>query len=398
MPRSTDELVRALAGRLRAAAPEAEALRRRLHDRPELAHAEHETSRLVEARLGPPDARFGGTGLLYRVGPGARGVVARAELDALPIAERTATRDGGDTPAMHACGHDVHMAALVALVEAARDEPLPVPLWAVFQPSEEAYPSGADLLVRDGAVDGARAAVGCHVHPDVPWGTLAASPGAVNAACDNFRLRVSGSGGHVAYPHRTDDPVLALADIVTTLHARLPRRADPLHPVVLGIGELHAGQGPSIVPLEAHASGTLRTLVEADRAPLRAALQAIAEPVAAAHGCRADFEFTVGEPVLDNDERIVAAAGPLTAAAGLEAGPGFRSAGADDFAFLGSVAPLAMAYVGLAGAPGFTTRPLHHPEFLPPDAAVVQVALGLTVLYAAAVDACAAVTDSPENP
>lgn len=380
----------ALARRLRASAPDAEALRRRLHAHPELAHAEHETSRLLEARLGPPDARFGGTGLLYRVGSGEHGVVARAELDALPMGAC-----GGAVQAMHACGHDVHMAALAALVEAARDEDLPAPLWAVFQPSEEAYPSGAELLVRDGVVDGARAAVGCHVHPDVLWGTLAASPGAVNAACDNFELRVSGGGGHAAYPHLTEDPVLALADIITTLHARLPRRADPLHPVVLAIGELHAGQGPSIVPQEAHASGTLRTLVEADRAPLRAALKAIAEPVAAAHGCRAEIEVIVGEPVLDNDERIVAALGPPTAAAGLRAGAGFRSAGADDFAFLGSVAPLAMAYIGLAGGPGFTSRPLHHPEFLPPDAAVTHVALALTVLYAAAVEAS---IHSPEAP
>jgi amidohydrolase len=390
MPPSTEALVATLARRVRAGAPEAEALRRRLHDRAELAHAEHETSRLLEARLGPPDARFAGTGLLYRVGAGEHGVVVRAELDALPMGA-----PGGAVEVRHACGHDVHMAALTALVEAARDATLPAPLWAVFQPSEEAYPSGAELLVRDGAVAGARAAVGCHVHPEVPWGTLAASPGAVNAACDNFELRVSGSGGHAAYPHLTEDPVLALADIVTTLHARLPRRADPLHPAVLAIGELDAGQGPSIVPEHARASGTLRTLVEADRAPLREALTAIAEAVAAAHGCRAEVAVTAGEPVLDNDERIVAALGPPAAAAGLRTGVGFRSAGADDFAFLGAVAPIAMAYLGLAGGPGFSPRPLHHPEFLPPDAAVTHVALALAALYAAAVEA---LIHSPEAP
>jgi amidohydrolase len=372
MPPSTESLLAALLPAIDA--EPAVALRRALRAHPELAHAEHGTAQRIEAQLGPPDARFGTTGLVYRVGEGPGGVVVRAELDALP---------GPDGP-VHACGHDVHAAALAALVAATRAVPLPVPLWAVFQPSEEAYPSGAELLVRDGAVAGARAAVACHVHPGVPWGTLAASPGAVNAACDNFEITVRGRSGHAAYPHLTADPVLALAAVVTSLLATLPRRRDPLHPAVVAVGVLRAGAGPSSVPDAAIAEGTLRTLAAADRVPLREALRTVAEQTAAAHGCQAAVEITAGEPVLHNDARMVAALERMAPAAGFDAGAGFASCGSDDFAFVGEHVPIVMAYLGLEGAPGFAAHPLHHPAFAPPDAAVERTAQALAVLYAAA--------------
>ena len=372
MPPSTESAVRALVAALDGDA--AMELRRALRAHPELAHAEHGTARLIESHLGPPDARFGETGLVYRVGDGADGVVVRAELDALP---------GPDGP-VHACGHDVHMAALAALVRAARAAEPPVPLWAVFQPSEEAYPSGAEQLMRSGLVDGGRAAVACHVHPELPWRALAASPGPVNAACDNFQIEVTGRGGHAAYPHLTADPVLALAAVIVALHAGLPRRTDPLHPAVVAIGLVRAGEGPSIVPGTAVAVGTLRTLSSADRPPLREALRTIAKRTAAAHGCAAEVRLTAGEPVLCNDKGVVAASMALAPVAGLTPGIGFASCGSDDFAFLGAQLPVTMAYLGLAGAPDFEPRPLHHPDFTPPDAAVVPVAHALAVLHAAA--------------
>lgn len=398
MPPSTEHLLADLAAAARRATPAAEELRERLRACPETAHREHETAQAVEDRLGPPDARFAATGLVYRVGDGPGGVVARAELDALPLAAPDSPA-GAERQAAHACGHDVHMAGLSALVEAARAVRPAVPLWAVFQPSEEAYPSGAQLLADAGTVAGARAVVACHVHPDLPWDVLAASPGAVNAACDNVEIRMVGRGGHAAYPHRVADPVLALASAVTTLHAALPRRVDPLHPTVVSIGVLRAGQGPSIVPEEAVAEGTVRTLADADRELLREALREIVDGVAHAHGCHAQVTITVGEPVLRNDERLVAASARLAPAVGLRGGPGFRSCGSDDVAFLGAGAPLAMAYLGLAGAPGFVARPLHHPELFPPREAVGRHALALAVLYAAAVEACGAHDhDPPEAP
>ena len=123
----------------------------------------------------------------------------------------------GEPSVAHTCGHDVHAAALVAFTRAARrvaDE-LPAPLLAIFQPSEETYPSGAELIVRSGTLDvGVAAVVAAHVHPDVPWGSIAVTAGPVNASCDIVEIVVKGRSTHGAYPHQGRDPVLAIAQIV----------------------------------------------------------------------------------------------------------------------------------------------------------------------------------------
>jgi metal-dependent amidase/aminoacylase/carboxypeptidase family protein len=113
----------------------------------------------------------------------------------------------------------------------------------------------------------------------------------------------------------------------------------------------------------------------------------VVEGVAAAHGCRGRAEIIEGEPALENDGAIVAQARELLRAMGLPPAPEWRSCGSDDIAFLGELAPLAVAFVGLSGAPGFRERPLHHPELLPPDAAVGAVARAQAALYLAAAGA-----------
>jgi glutamine synthetase-like protein len=127
-----------------------------------------------------------------------------------------------------------------------------------------------------------------------------------------------------------------------------------------------------------------RFVVPADRETLRAAIRELVESTARAYGCRGSIELTEGEPVLDNDRQISSSAEALALQAGFAVAPPWRSCGSDDFAFFGQVAPSAMAFAGLAGAPGFAGYPLHHPEFLPPDEAVGAVARGQAVLFLAA--------------
>ncbi len=388
MPRSTEELLGALLAGIERELPRAVELRHRLHAHPELAHAEEWTAATVAAELPVPCTTVAGTGRIARVGPAAGAPVAvRAELDALPVVERTGAPFSAMGPAMHACGHDVHMAALVALTRAAHalGEELPAPLLAVLQPSEEAYPSGAEQLARGPLADAAPAAVvAAHVHPELPWGAVALDPGVVNAACDAFAIVVTGEPSHGAYPHLGSDPILALAQIVLALHAQAPRRIDPLSPAVLSVGVIGGGEAENTIPAHAHARGALRAYRPAERRVLRGLVQEVAEGVAAAHGCTARVELTAGEPALENDCAIVARARALLERAGLRAAPEWRSCGSDDFAFYGALAPLAMAFVGLDGAAGFTTRPLHHPELLVPDSAVGAVARVQALLYLAA--------------
>ncbi len=384
MPLSTEQL---LAG-IEREIPRAIDLRHRLHALPELAHEEEQTAAMIAAELTVECTAAAGTGRLALVGrSSARAVAVRAELDGLPVRERTNAHFSATGATMHACGHDVHMAALVALARAAfelRDE-LPAPLLAVFQPSEEAYPSGAQQLAQGEVAKLAPVAVvAAHIHPELPWGTVALDAGVVNASCDAVEITIEGESTHGAYPHLGRDPILALAQIVVDLHAQVGRRIDPLESAVLTVGVLEAGSAENVIPAQARARLALRAHRPEDRQELHRLVEEVTSGIASAHGCRATLVTVAGEPPLDNDSEIVQGARGLLTAVGLAPAPAWRSCGSDDFAFFGELAPLAMAFVGLEGAGGFSSRPLHHPELLPPDEAVAAVARVQAVLYLAA--------------
>jgi amidohydrolase len=390
MAGSTDALLTRLLAALERELAGAVALRRLLHAIPELAHEERRTAELVREHLPVPAQSAAGTGLLARVGPEEGAPIAiRAELDGLPIAERTNAPFSATGATMHACGHDVHMAALVAVARAAAQLPdLPVALLAVFQPSEEAYPSGARELASHELASAAPAAVlAAHIHPELPWGSVALDTGTVNAASDSVEITVEGEASHGAYPHHGRDPILAIAQIVVTLHAQASRRVDPLGPALINVGVLEGGRTENVIPDRARARASLRAHRPQERAALRQLVEEVVHGVAGAHGCRGTVELIAGEPALENDSRIVARGRELLAQAGLGIAPTWRSCGSDDFAFFGELAPLAMGFVGLDGAPGFSSRPLHHPELLPPEEAVAHVARAQAVLYAAATEA-----------
>jgi amidohydrolase len=388
MQPSTDPLLARLLAGVERELPRALELRHSLHAQPELAHGEEQTAASIAAELPVSSTTVAGTGRTALIGsPASPAVAVRAELDGLPIRERTGAAFSARGETMHACGHDVHMAALVALARAADAlaDALPAPLLAVFQPSEEAYPSGAEELARGELAGFALSAVvGAHVQPELPWGAVGLDAGIVNASCDAIEIVIEGEPTHGAYPHRGRDPILAMAEVVVALHAQVSRRIDPLHPVVLTIGQLQAGSAENVVPAQARARGALRAYRPADRRVLAELVGEVVSGVAAANGCRGKVELISGEPALANDAQIVAGARALLAEGGLRAAAEWRSCGSDDFAFFGELAPLAMAFVGLDGAPGFQPRPLHHPELLVPDEAVRAVARTQAVLFLAA--------------
>ena len=388
MPPSTETLLGRLLDGLERELPRAIGLRHRLHAHPELAHAERQTAAALARELPVEPSTVARTGLIARIGAGELAPVGvRAELDGLPVHERTGASFSAGGEVMHACGHDVHMAALVALTRAAHElaDELPAPLLAIFQPSEEAYPSGAEELARDELAALAPAAiVAAHVHPELRWGSVAIDPGAINASCDAVEITVEGEPSHGAYPHLGRDPILAIAQIVVALHAQVARRIDPHAPAVLTVGVLEGGSAENVIPARARARGALRAHRPEDRVELRRLVEEVVAGVAAAHGVSARVELVTGEPALENDPGIVARARELLASAGLAQAGEWRSCGSDDFAFFGALAPIAMAFVGLDGAPGFTRRPLHHPELLVGDEAVAAVARVQAVLYLAA--------------
>jgi amidohydrolase len=213
----------------------------------------------------------------------------------------------------------------------------------------------------------------------VPPGTVSAAPGTVNASVDDFEIRIEGTAGHAGYPHLAVDPVPALCQAVLALQQIASRRTDPTHAVVVSVGMLQAGQATNVIPASSSARGTLRALDPADRPLLRDWLREIAEHTARSYGCRATVTIEESEPALVNSEPLAAASWPVLREAGFGIDTSFRSCGADDFSFYSPVAPILMLFVGSGGA--FT---LHHPEFLPPDGAVGQVATVMLAGYLAA--------------
>lgn len=378
-----------LAGALRAALarelPGAVRLRHDLHAHAELSGAEHWTSATVAAALGAADAPVvADTGRIVRIGPQSGPCVAvRAELDALPVAEQTGAPWASQTGAMHACGHDVHLAGLVAFARAARNVELPAGLLAVLQPREEAHPLGAPDIVASQAfrMHEPRAVIGVHLQHQVPPGSVAATAGTVNAAADEFEIRVDGAGGHAGYPHLAVDPVPALCQVVLALQQIVSRRADPTHAVVVSVGALQAGQAPNIIPGTAIALGSLRALDKADRPAMHKAMHQIVDHVCQALGCRGTVTIAEGEPALVNDEALAAASWPWLRAEGFVVDTSFRSCGADDFAYYARNTAALMLFVGVGGPVS-----LHHPSFLPDDQAVGQAASAMLAGYLAALD------------
>lgn len=372
-------------------------LRRAVHASPRLSGDEEETARQVEDALDLPLQRIAETGRIGRIGPAeGASVLLRAELDALPVAEETGADFAATNGAMHACGHDVHLAALVAVIRAARALELPLGLVPFLQPREETYPSGARDAVESGLLDslGVACAIGAHVHPAVPPGQVATGAGVVNAAADELRITLTGRGGHGAYPHEASDPVAALGHTLLALREIPRRHVSPMRPTTLSVGHISAGaESANVLPTEARVLATLRTTDDADRQVLLRAVQRSVAAQAEVFGVSSEVEVVAGEPVLSNDAQLVAHMDRWLERAGVQPTEPMRSLGADDFSYLGQEVPAVMCFVGVTVEGRAEPLPLHSSAFLPTERAVLDVARAMVCGYLGAVERLAPGTD-----
>jgi hippurate hydrolase len=298
--------------------PELVELRRRLHRIPEVGFDLPQTQAVVLAELvGLGLEITTGTDLtsvtaVLRGAADGPSVLLRGDMDALAIVEETGLEYASSNGAMHACGHDLHVAGLVgaARLLAARRESIAGSIVFMFQPGEEAG-GGAPLMIRDGVLDAAgrrvEAAYGIHVGPG-ERGTFQLKPGTIMAGANVLKVTVHGRGGHGSRPHQAVDPVPAVAEIVLTLQSWVTRRVDVFDPVVLSVTKLFASEVVNVIPEQAGLAATLRTLSEASIGQAKAELPPLIERIAAAHGCTADIEVIVGYPVTVNTAPETAAA------------------------------------------------------------------------------------------
>lgn len=360
--------------------PSAIGLRRRLHADPELGGTEDRTVRSLLHYLAPVDATRVTEGFFCRTGSGPP-IGIRAELDALGVQEDGGYGSPSRTPGVgHLCGHDVHMAALALVTRVLRSVDLGCSLVSVFQPREEAPPSGAEDLLADArfAGLGLAAMVGLHLQPVLPDGVFSAAPGAVNASADDFVIRVVGNPSHGAYPHRSRDPIVAAAQLVGALQSLTSRESDPMEPSVVSVGRIRGGDAVNAIPAMVELGGTIRSFSEDGRRELHHGMRRIASGIGVACDVAIEVDIELGCPVLYNDP---ATADTLSAAlrrAGLAESPPLRSCGADDFAHYGSTAPSVMVFVGV-GSGGRSAPGLHHPAFVPEDRVVGSLAEAMLV-------------------
>lgn len=367
------------------AVPEAIELRHRIHRDPHVGGDEAATVAELSALLsgaGRATEEAAG-GLIVRSGDRGRSIAIRAELDALPIQEASSYPWASERASVaHLCGHDTHTAALVATIRAVEAVGSPVPLVAIFQPREEVIPAGAiDMLAHPGIADHEiHAVLGVHVQPVLPRGTVAAAPGPINAAADNFDIVVKGRPAHGAYPHLGRDPILAAAAIVQGLQQLVSRRIDPMRPSVVTVGSIIGGTSHNAIPREVRIMGTLRSYDEADQQLLHSELRTIVSAIATAHGCEAEAEVELGEPVLRNDPELAGIVSTALTAGGYEPAPALKSCGADDFSFYCERFPSLMMFAGVGdGSPD--SPGLHHPSFVPSDDTVGELARIMLLSY-----------------
>lgn len=347
--------------------------RRHLHRHPELSFQEHETSAMIAALLEEwgLEVRRGvaGTGIVARLAGGLPGrtIALRSDIDALPIQDAKDCEYRSTVPGvMHACGHDGHMAELLAVAKyysLHRAETAGTRVF-LFQPGEEMLPGGAIRMIEDGALDGVDAIYGVHLWSPLPCGTATTRPGPFMATPDEFEIEIIGRGGHGGLPHESRDALLAGASLVSALQTIVSRSVNPLDAAVLSVCRFSAGTANNVIAAGSKLAGTVRSFNKEMRALVRGRMEEIVKHTCEMHGCDYRFRFIEGYPPVVNDEReasrvlrIIAELLPDTAS-----GPCERIMAGEDFSYYLERKPGCFFFVG-AGKPEGSSAPHHHPMF-----------------------------------
>jgi len=338
--------------------------RRDFHAHPELLYDVHRTAARVAELLrsfGVDEVvegigRTGVVGVIKGRGPG-KTLGLRADMDALPILERTGADYASATPGkMHACGHDGHTAMLLGAAKyLAETRNFDGNAVLIFQPAEEGG-AGGKAMVDDGMMDrfGIDEVYGMHNMPGIEKGGFAMRAGGIMAASDKFDIVIEGKGGHAARPHHAVDPVTIAAQLIVTLQTLVSRNVDPMRSAVLSVTMFHAGDAFNIIPQRVELAGTVRTLDEEVRALMEERLKAVTIGLVTTLGGKAVVNYQRGYPVTVNDaEAVEYAAAVASSVAGeerVDANTDPSMAG-EDFSYMLQARPGAFVFLGTGDGP-----------------------------------------------
>jgi amidohydrolase len=371
------------------------ALRRDLHRHPELGFAEHRTAAIVAERLHDLGydvhtgiAATGVVGVLHGTSPG-KTIMLRADMDALPIDEENTVEYRSNTAqAMHACGHDGHVAILLGAAEliAAQRAGLRGTICLVFQPAEEGQGGGAEM-VRQGVIErfGIERAYGLHLASAHPVGTLGFREGPIYASSDSLEITIEGRGGHGAAPHLSIDPIYLAGEFIVAVQQVVSRQIDPIEPAVVTIGAIHGGTTHNVIPSRVSLMGTVRAFNAEVRAQMAERIERVLKGVCDTGGATYDFAYLWRYPVLSNDAEQTQYVRALA-----ERTIGIESVidvpqimGAEDFSFFAEKVPACFYTLGTNGGPD-SAWPHHHARFDIDEAALAN---GVRMMTAIALDA-----------
>lgn len=374
------------------------ALRRDLHQHPELAFAETRSCAALERALAMANPvsvqHVAGTGLVARIrgrDSNAPVVAVRGDIDALPIHEATGLPYASQTDGvMHACGHDVHASWAIGAAYLLANSPAAGDVLVVLQPAEE-IGEGAAAVLQSGALNAVAAIFGAHVDRRFPVGQVVVQAGPIAAAADSFRITLTGRGAHGARPHESVDAVLGAGVLIVALQGIVSRRVNPSIPAVLTVSTMQAGSAPNVIPESAAIGGTLRAVDPATRSLLADEMRRVAHGIAAAHDLVADVEIVLGPPPIVNPASQVAWAHEAAVSllgADAVVPLGITNMGGEDFAYYMERIPGTFLRIG-AREPGGDATPAHTPRFFAADGSLF---IGAALLAEAARVASAAMT------
>jgi amidohydrolase len=388
-----------------AVQPELIEWRRHLHQHPELSNREVETAKYVAERLRSfglePQTGIARTGVVAVLQGGRPGptVALRADMDGLPVREEvdvpfaskaTAEYEGNEVGVMHACGHDTHVAILLATAKVLSQmrAQLPGSVKFIFQPAEEGAPlderpAGAELMVKEGVMKGVDAVFGLHVFANVPAGTITYRSGPFMAAADQFDITITGRQTHGSAPWRGIDPIVVGAQIVNMLQTIVSRNVDITQlPAIVSVGQFQSGVRNNIIPETAKLVGTIRTFDDDVQSDIHARVRKIAEGIAASAGARADVQIHRGYPVTANDPALTKRMLPtLERAAPGNVKVSELITGAEDFTYFQREAPGLFVFLGITPPEQVGKAPANHsPLFFVDEKALPVGVRALTYL------------------
>ena len=384
------------------------AFRRDLHQHPELSYEEHRTTQRILELLtdhGLSPVKLQDTGAYVDIGEGPLVLGLRADIDALPLPERTGLDYASATEGVaHACGHDVHTSVMAGTAIAVHrlvtgqagqvngaydDVPLAGRLRVIFQPAEERLPGGSLSVIRQGVLEGLPRILAAHCEPRFDVGTIGTRIGAITSASDTVKITLTGRGGHTSRPHLTEDMVYALSQIAVNVPAVLNRRIDVRSAVSVVWGQITAGAAPNAIPSTGYLAGTLRCLDAEAWQSAGELLDEVVQQVAAPYGVKVSLEHVRGVPPVVNTEAetdlIEDSARAELGSRAIQLTP--QSMGGEDFAWMTQQVPGSMLRLGTR-TPGGPVYDLHMGDFAPDERAI---GVGMRIFTAAALRAMAGV-------